>query len=316
VRAVAYSENGLFSGNESGDPVDVEGFVHNSKDHAHAAYDQIGPGYFSGIGIPLLLGREIELRDTANSLRVCVINEAFAKRYFAGRNPIGKHVTDTWGDGHLTMEVVGVAKDIKDHRLRGKVQERFYVPAAQGDGPIPPSVSFEVRTTADPIHALGTVREAILRVDANLPVLDARAVDDLINAQNTQPRMIARLCGIFGAIALLLAATGLYGVLSYNVARRTNEIGIRMALGAEHGSVIRMIFKETSVLIGAGMLGGIAAVFATTRLVESRLYGLTAMDPATIAIALGILAVVALIAGYVPAARAARVNPIAALRHE
>jgi predicted permease len=316
VRAVAYSENGLFSGNESGDPVDVEGFVHNSKDHAHAAYDQIGPGYFSGIGIPLLLGREIELRDTANSLRVCVINEAFAKRYFAGRNPIGKHVTDTWGDGHLIMEVVGVAKDVKDHRLRGKVQERFYVAAAQGDGPIPPSIYFEVRTIADPVHALDTVRQAILRVDANLPVLDARAVGELIDAQNVQPRMIARLCGIFGAIALLLAATGLYGVLSYNVARRTNEIGIRMALGAGHGSVIGMIFKETSVLIGAGMLGGIAAVFATTRLVASRLYGLTAMDPVTIAIALGILGAVALVAGYVPAARAARVNPIAALRHE
>jgi len=169
---------------------------------------------------------------------------------------------------------------------------------------------------ADPNAALGAIRKSIASVNANLPVLNARTVGDLIDAQNTQPRMIARLCGIFGAIALLLAAIGLYGVLSYNVARRTNEIGIRMALGAGHGSVIGMIFKATGVLIGAGMLAGIAAVFATTRLVESRLYGLTAMDPVTIAIALGILGMVALIASYIPAARAARVSPIAALRHE
>jgi predicted permease len=316
VRGVTYSENGLFSGTESRDPVDVEGFVHKSKDDAHAAFDQIGPGYFSSLGVPLLAGREIKLGDTANSLRVCVINEAFAKRFFAGRNPIGKHVTDMWGDAHLTVEVVGVAKDIRDHHLRGNVQGRFYVPAAQGDYPIPASLYFEVRTITDPNAALGAIRKSIASVNPNLPILNARTIEDLIDAQNAQPRMIARLCGIFGAIALLLAATGLYGVLSYNVARRTNEIGIRMALGARHGSVIGMIFKETSVLICAGMLGGIAAVFATTRLVASRLYGLTAMDPVTIAIALGVLGVVALIASYVPAARAARVNPIAALRHE
>jgi predicted permease len=316
VRAVTYSENGLFSGTESGDPVDVEGFVHKNKDDAHAAFDQIGPGYFSGLGIPLLLGREIELRDAANSPRVCVINEAFAKRFFTGRNPIGKHITDTYGDTHLTMEVIGVTKDVRDHRLREKVRERFYVPAAQGDGGIPSSINFEIRTIADPNAQLSAIRAAILRVNANLPILSARTIEDLIDGRNTQPRMVARLCGIFGVIALLLAATGLYGVLSYNVARRTNEIGIRMALGAGHGRVIGMIFKETGFLICAGMLAGVAAVFATTRLVASRLYGLTALDPATIAIAVGILGAVALVAGYVPAARAARVNPVTALRHE
>ena len=316
VRAVTYSENGLFSGTESGDPVDVEGFVHKSKDDAHAAFDQIGPGYFSGLGIPLLLGREIELRDTATAPRVCVINEAFTKRFFAGRNPIGKHVTDTYGDTHLTMEVVGVAKDVRDHRLRGAVRERFYVSAAQGDGGIPTAINFEIRTIADPNALLNMIRRTISGVNADLPITSARTIDDLIDSRNQQPRTIARLCAIFGAIALLLAAIGLYGVLSYNVARRTNEIGVRMALGAGHGEVTKMIFKETGVLIGIGMLAGMAAVFATTRLVASRLYGLSALDPATIAVALGILGAVALAAGYIPAARAARVSPLAALRHE
>ncbi len=316
VRGVTYSENGLLSGTESGDPVDVEGFVHKSGDDRGARFDQIGPGYFSTLGVPLLLGREINLHDTANSLRVCVINEAFAKHFFAGRNPIGKHVTDTYGGGRLTMEVVGVAKDVRDHRLRGNTDERFYAPASQGIGGIPPSIYFEIRTTAEPQRVLNGIRKTVLEVNANLPILTSRTMRALVDNQNRQPRLIATLCGIFGAIALLLAATGLYGVLSYSVSRRTNEIGIRMALGADKGSVVEMILKETALMIAIGMAVGIAATIGTTRLVASRLYGLSAMDPATIAIAVGVLAMVALIAGYVPAARAARVNPMAALRHE
>jgi predicted permease len=268
------------------------------------------------MNVPMLLGREITVRDTANSLRVCVINESFVKHFFSGRNPIGKHVTDTYGASKLIMEVVGVSRNMRDHRLRGDVPERFYVPASQGDGGIPPSVYFEIRTLGNPTKMLNAVRKSILQVNANLPVLEAHAIDDLIDTQNKRPRLIARLCSIFGLIALLLAATGLYGVLSYSVARRSNEIGIRMALGAGRGSVVSLVLKETCVMIAVGMIAGIVATIALTRLIASRLYGLSATDPFTIAVALGILAVTALVAGYIPAARASRVNPVVALRHE
>ena len=316
VRGVTYSENGLFDGTESSDPVDVEGFVHKNKNDANARFDQIGPSYFSTIGVRLLLGREIGVRDTSGSLRVCVINEAFAKRFFTGRSPIGKHVTDTYGGSRLTMEVVGVAKNLRDHRLRGDVPPRFYVPAVQGDGGIAPSIYFEVRTTGDTERMLNAIRKKILQANADLPIIMARAVGDLIYAQNRQPRIIAWLCSLFGVIALVLAATGLYGVLSYSVARRTNEIGIRMALGAGKSSVVAMILQETGVMIALGMATGVGVTLGTTRLVANHLYGLNAMDPITIGAALGILGVVALIAGYVPAARAARIDPVAALRHE
>ncbi len=316
VEGVAFSENGLLSGTESGDSVDVEGFTPQPKGDHSSRYDQVGPGYFSTIGIPLLLGREIETRDTANSARVCVINEAFAKTYFAGRNPIGKRVTDIFGDTRIDMQVVGVAKDARDHSLRGKIPPRFYTAADHGIEGIPPSLYFELRTAGAPEQLLHAVRKAVAGINEDLPVTQARTLEELLELRNAQARLIARLCAVFGAIALLLAATGLYGVLSYGVARRTNEIGIRMALGAGRGSVIGMILRETSVMIAFGMAAGIAAAAASTRLVAAQLYGLTAMDPLTVAGAVALLAMIALLAAYIPASRAARVNPVVALRHE
>lgn len=316
IQGATYSINGLFSGSESGDEIDVEGFTPQNDKDKSSRFDIVGPQYFSTIGVPLLLGREFGIQDTATSPKVCVINEAFSKKFFAGRNPIGRHVTEKFGDLRNTYEVVGVSKDARDHRLRGDVPPRFYIPSDQAMGGPENWATFEIRTAGDPEQILGAVRKAILSINGDLPIDNARPLADNIDRANDQPRMIARLCTIFGLIALLLASTGLYGVLSYGVARRTNEIGIRMALGAGRANVVAMILRETGIMIVIGVVGGVIFAGVAARLVASRLYGLSTMDPITLVVATVILAAVALVAGYIPAARAARVNPTTALRHE
>jgi len=183
------------------------------------------------------------------------------------------------------------------------------------DGPNEYAI-FEVRTAGDPEQMIASIRKTLLSVNEDLPLGAARPVVMSIDLTNAQPRMVARLCSIFGTIALLLAATGLYGVLSYGVARRTNEIGIRMALGAGKGRVIQMILRETGIMIVLGVVAGVIFTAAGVQLIKSSLFGLSALDPLTVVSAVVILTAVALLAGYIPAARAARVNPTQALLHE
>jgi predicted permease len=316
VRGLAYSENGIFNGTDSGDEIAVEGFTPITDDDRSAAFDRISPAYFSTLGVPLLLGREFGLQDTASSPRVCVINQTFARHFFAAGNPIGKHITQIFGYQKSTMEIVGVAKDARDHSLREDVPYRFYVPVEQSLGGIVPSIYFAIRTSGEPEQMLNTVRKTILDINANLPITTATSLGELIDGYNAPTRMIARLCAIFGVIALMLAAIGLYGVLSYGVARRTNEIGVRMALGADKTRVIGMILRETSVMIAIGVIAGVITTTVVTRLVATQLFGLSAFDLPTVAVAICVLAAVSLVAGYIPAMRAARVNPVNALRHE
>ena len=316
VRGATYSTNGLFSGSESGDEVEVEGFTATKDNEKGSRFDRVGPEYFSTVGIPMLRGREPGLQDSAGAPHICVVNEAFVKRFFPKLDPIGRHVTERFGDQKNVMEVVGVSRDVRDHNLRGEVPPRFYVSANQNmDGPNTWAY-FEIRTAGAPEQMFAAIRKTILSVNENLPVGTPQVLTDSLNRVTAQPRMIARLCAIFGAMALLLAATGLYGVLSYGVARRTNEIGIRMALGAGKSSVVGMILRETGVMIAIGVLLGLVFTFAGTRLVASKLFGLSALDPLTLSAAILILSLVALVAGYIPAARASRVNPTTALRHE
>jgi len=316
VRAVTYSQNGLFSGSEGGDEITVEGFTAKKDDDRGSAFDQVGPAYFSMVGIPMLLGREIGEHDVDGAEPVCVVNESFAKFYFGGASPIGKHVRDEFPDTRKTFTIVGVARDARDHTLREKIDRRFYIAARQGLGGFSPFLNYEVRTSGDPSAVMAAARREILGFNPDIPIVSLKTLDAMLDNETREERMIAQLSGVFGALALLLAATGLYGVLSYAVAQRTNEIGVRMALGAQRGTVVAMILRETSLLIALGLIVGIPASLLCASLVKSILFGLKPADPLTLAGALGALLLVAAIAGYIPARRASRVDPLVALRYE
>ena len=314
VGAVSYSENGLFSGSDSADEIEVEGYVRKGKDNG-ARWDQVGPDYFSVTGIPILLGREVKEQDTQISLKICIINEAFAKKFFDGRSPIGNHITTIYGDTRNVHQIAGVVKDARTHSLRRAVDARYFVPVTQPLGDFRNAV-FTVRATGDPAGIASAVRQTIQRIDGTLPVTQLGTVEQRLSYRMAQDRTLARLAVAFGLVALLLSAIGLYGVLSYSVERRRPEIGIRMALGAEPLRVVRMIVGETGWLVAGGLLVGAGLAVAATRLIQSQLFGLTAQDPATMGAAILILLVVALGASFLPANRAARIDPIRALRHD
>jgi predicted permease len=317
VTMASYSENGLFSGSESADEISVEGFTPQKEEDRGSRWDAVGPGYFSTVRIPMLLGREITEQDSSSARKVCVINEAFAKRFFANRNPIGMHVTNNFSETNRpTFEIIGVAGSVRDHKLRGDVPPRFYVPVQQGIGGAPPAVYLEARTTMDTNATIADMRRVVQEQNDSIQISRARSVTENLERNLTQEKLSASLSAAFGGMALLLAAIGLYGVLAYGVTRRTNEIGVRMALGARAGTVVKMVLRETGLMVGIGLGAGVLLALAAARLVQSRLYGLQGSDPLTILTAVVILTVVALAAGYVPARRAARIDPATALRHE
>lgn len=332
VRGVTWSDRPLFNGFDGAFAVKVEGFTSTREADRGSTGGFVGPEYFATIGIPILAGRDIGPLDTATSPRVCVINEAFARHFLAGRNPIGRHVIVN----SAVAEIVGVAGDARVNSLRSAIEPKFYMAADQNGG----AFSFEIRTVGDPDRLSGAVRAKIAAVDENLSISDLRSLDQKIRMQNAQPRLIADLCAAFGVIALLLAAMGICAVLSCNVAQRTNEFGIRMALGAESRRIVGMILGETGLTIMAGLIAGILASAAAARLLAAQLYGsnmtgprwslaryehvdsatqlygIGALDPATIAVTTCILLAIAFIAACIPAARAAQVEPATALRHE
>ncbi len=315
VRAASFSNNGLFTGNDARDSIDVEGYVPKGKDDRRSRYEHVGPNFFSALGIPIRLGREISDRDTMSGPKVCVINEAFAKTFFRGRNPLGLHVTQKFANDRNTFEIVGVVQNSRKNNLRGDVETRFYVPAAQPTFPLDSAV-FEVRTVGDPLRAVTAVRKSILSWNSNLTMTNVSPLPVIINRRIAQDRILGRLSTVFGIVGLVLAAIGLYGVLSYAVARRTGEMAIRKALGAPEGAVILMILRETGWLLAIGFGAGSALSVAAIQVLHSRLYGLSSTDPVALISAVGLLAIVALLAALLPALRASRVDPLVALRYE
>jgi predicted permease len=308
VRSASFSQLGVFSGGESSATIDVEGHTPKGDDDRDSAFDRVGPRYFSTLGVPITLGREILESDRGDAPKVCVINEAFAKRFFERRNPIGMRVAMVNDAARASYQVVGVAGNGRTQALRGAIEPRFFVPLP-GQSP-----TLLVRTAAEAETAMGAVRKTIQNVDAALPIISAASVTEQIAPLIAQDRTTAELAVVFGAVALMLAAVGLYGVLSHGVVRRTAEIAIRIALGAQRSRVVSMILGETMWLLCGGLAVGAGMAYAGSRLIGSRLYGVAPQDPATLAAATGVLLLVALVAAYFPARRASRLDPMAALR--
>ncbi len=244
-----------------------------------------------------------------------MINETAARKFFAGQNPIGKRYRAeegrTWGDW---VEIAGVVKDAKYGDLREDILPTAYVATTQDAKPRA-EMTFELRAAADPAGLISAVKSAIAQVNSGVS-LEFTTLAAQVDESLARERLLATLSGFFGGLALLLATIGLYGVMSYNVARRRNEIGIRMALGAEQGRVLRMVMREAAVLILIGLAAGLGATLAVTRFVASFLYGLKPNDPWTLGLAAATLALVAAVAGFFPARQASRLDPMAALRDE
>jgi ABC-type antimicrobial peptide transport system permease subunit len=213
------------------------------------------------------------------------------------------------------VEIVGVARDARDHKLKGEVGRRFYIPLAQGLGTMA-GINFVIRTVGNPVAVADSVRKQIKALDANVPVYSVRALNELTERSISSQILIARLSSVFAGLALLLAAIGLYGILSYSVSGRTREIGVRMALGAQRGSVLSMVLLEAGKLVLLGVVIGVPAAMLAGRLFSSMLFGLKATDPLSMLFVLAVLLAITLLASYIPARRATKVDPMIALRYE
>ena len=275
--------------------------------------NKVGPDFFAAMGIPLVQGRTFGPQDTAGSQKVAVISEAMAQRFFPGGSPLGKRFGIQGPNSAEAIEVIGVVKDAKFGSLTEAVKPIAFYPHAQSPDVLSNLV---VRFSGPASLVVPQVRQTIRQVNQNLPIDDVVSLSDHVGRSLVQQKLVARLGAFFGALALLLACIGLYGVMSYGVARRTNEIGIRMALGAQRRSVLWLVLREVLVLVGIGLVVGVLASLVVTKTAASLLYELKPNDPLTIALATSLLTIVALLAGYLPARRAARVDPMTALRDE
>jgi putative ABC transport system permease protein len=316
VRSASSSNIVPVSGSSWNEDLQIEGYTSKGRLDTLVYFNEISSRYFETMGTQLAAGRDFNAHDMPDSPRVAIVNETMAKKFFPNQSPLGKRfredVFDKMGD---QVEIVGVVKDAKYLSLREETLPSAFVPASRNAQPRD-SINFELRAASGPPLALiSSVKSAIAEVNPDVS-LRFNTLSIQINDSLARERLLATLSGFFGALALVLAMIGLYGVMSYNVARRRNEIGIRMALGAEQSRVLRMVLREVAILIAAGIAIGLAAAIATTRFVETFLYGMKPNDPWTLALAAAALASVAALAGFLPARRASRLDPMTALREE
>ncbi len=315
VSAVALSAPALLSGSVNGTSI----FVHG-RTYAPDVRDRdnninrlvVSPNFFDVMGIPVLAGRGFTDRDTDAAPKVVMINQAAVKKYFPNENPIGQRMGGNLENAGQ-MEIVGILRDVKYNSVRDAAPPTMFVPYMQTRVG---NAVFEVRTRSAPAAVTGAVREAVRQIDQNLPVMDVSTQLEQVEMRFQQEKFFAQAYTLFGVVALLLAALGLFGLMSYNVARRTNEIGIRMALGAQRQDVLRLVMRESMLLVIIGIGAGLALALFAGRFVATLLYDVPPTDALALALAILVMIAVSAVAGYIPARRASRVDPMVALHYE
>lgn len=316
VRSVTFAQHGPIDSGYSSNAAEIPGYTQSGQ-QVDVYRHIVGSGYFQTLNIPIVLGRAIDDGDSQTSPKAVVVNETLVRKYFHGDNPIGKQIA--YSRNHVgsmgTFEIVGVAKDVKYNRIRSEIPPTAYWPFQQSKL-LSRQMVFFVRTAGSPAAIARSVRQVCLDLDKDVPVVRMQTEQEVVDGSLFLERTFALLSSAFGGLALLLACVGLYGTISYAVSRRTGEIGVRMALGAERGSILRMILSEVSLVVIAGILIGLPVSWATAKLLNHQLYDLSPHDPLTLVSSCVIILGITLLAGYLPARRASKVNPMVALRYE
>lgn len=314
VRSASLAQLSPLSGHDQGVNIEVPGFTPQTLRDQHLHMNRVSPDYFTTLGIAVLQGRAFTDRDNEAAPKVALLNETAASFYFGDRNPVGARILLANRPETEQYEIVGIVRNSKHNSMRKEIPRLIYLPTLQSTGRLG-RLFLAVRASGDPANLAGAIRSEIRAAGPDILVTDVATLSAQVDQSLLQERLIFTLSAAFGLLALLLACIGLYGVMSYDVARRTHEIGIRMALGASANRVVQLMLRETLWLVAVGVLIGLCAALATMRWVESLLFGLKSYDPLTIGLAALLLFAVAVVAGYLPARRASRVDPMVTLRH-
>ena len=314
VTGVTSSSVPLLGGSNWGSDVAVEGFKAGPDTDSNSRFNEVGPGYFPTLGIPLLAGRDFTRADGFTAPPVAIVNEAFAKKFNLNRNAVGKRMSNKGSNSPLTMEIVGLVKNAKYNDVKHEVPPLFFIPYRQDD--TIGQINFYVRTGSDPERFLANIPKVLARLDANLPVENLRTLPQQVRENVFLDRFISVLSAAFASLATLLAAVGLYGVLAYTVSLRTPEIGLRMALGATSSRVRVMVLRQVGIMVLVGGAVGLAAAIGIGLLAQSLLFELKGSDPVVLVVSAVSLSLVALAAGFIPAHRASQIDPMSALRYE
>ena len=314
IRSVGAANLGPFGAATVVAALQSKGIAPKKTREVRAQEDAVSSAYFRTLKIPLIAGRDFSDRDDAGAPKVILVNQTFVTRYVPDGSPIGKHVAFGNGNVPLDRQIIGVVRDSKHANLREKAEPFLYMPYVQDERLN--RLRFFVQASANESTLGPQVRSTVRQMDASLPVFAMRSFEMQVENSFYGERLVALLASAFGVLATLLASLGLYGVIAFNVTRRTGEIGLRMALGAVPRDVLAMVMKEVALMAGWGTVIGLPVALVLSRYVESQLFGLKASDPLMYASATVALAAVALVTGYIPARRAARIGPIRALRYE